>query len=92
MPITGYFFVSLRRTRILNNSLRMPKPSFSHAHGLRLTIETGQRELSAAFFPSDPDILDNPAPQKLTPIPNGLILDLKKDANLVSNPAQLKGF
>jgi thiol:disulfide interchange protein DsbD len=68
------------------------KAVFQPTHtGLRLTIETGQRELSAAFFPSDPDILDNPAPQKLTPIPNGLILDLKKDANLVSNPAQLKG-
>jgi thiol:disulfide interchange protein DsbD len=59
--------------------------------GFRLSIETGQREPSALFFPSDPDILDNPSPQKLTPTANGLILDLKKDANLVSNPAQLKG-
>jgi len=59
--------------------------------GFRLSIETGQRELSAAFFPSDSDILDNPASQKLTLTANGLILDLKKDANLVSNPAQLKG-
>jgi len=59
--------------------------------GFRLSIETGQRELSAAFFPGDPDILDNPAAQKLTPTANGLILDLKKDANLAANPAQLKG-
>jgi thiol:disulfide interchange protein/DsbC/DsbD-like thiol-disulfide interchange protein len=59
--------------------------------GFRLSVETGQRELSAAFFPSDADILSNPAPQKLTPTENGLILDLKKDANLVANPAQLKG-
>jgi thiol:disulfide interchange protein DsbD len=68
------------------------KAVFQPTHtGLRLTIETGQRELSAAFFPSDPDILDNPAPQKLTPTTNGLILDLKKDASLKANPKQLKG-
>ena len=59
--------------------------------GFRLSIETGQRELSASFFPADPDILDNPAPQKLTSTANGPILDLKKDANLSVNPAQLKG-
>ncbi len=59
--------------------------------GFRLTAQTGKRETEAAFFPSDPDILDNPAPQKLTPTVNGLILDLKKDANLSANPAQLKG-
>jgi len=59
--------------------------------GFRLTVETGQRELSATFFPEDQDIIDNPAPQKLTPTANGLILDLKKDASLIQNPAQLKG-
>jgi thiol:disulfide interchange protein DsbD len=59
--------------------------------GFRLAVETGQRETEAAFFPEDPDILDNPAPQKFTPTANGLILDLKKDANLAANPDQLKG-
>jgi thiol:disulfide interchange protein DsbD len=59
--------------------------------GFRLTIETERHETEASFFPSDPDILDNPAPQKLTPTANGLILDLKKDTNLTANPAQLKG-
>jgi thiol:disulfide interchange protein DsbD len=59
--------------------------------GFRLTIETGQRELSATFFPEDQDIIDNPAPQKLTPTANGLTLDLKKDSNLLANPTQLKG-
>jgi DsbC/DsbD-like thiol-disulfide interchange protein/cytochrome c biogenesis protein CcdA len=59
--------------------------------GIRLSVETGKREPSAVFFPSDPDILDNPSPQKLTPTPNGLILDLKKDTNLTANPTQLKG-
>jgi thiol:disulfide interchange protein DsbD len=59
--------------------------------GFRLTVETGQREVSATFFPSSQDILDNPAPQKLTPTANGLILDLKKDANLAANPHEFKG-
>jgi|CZKF01.1.fsa_nt_gi thiol:disulfide interchange protein DsbD len=59
--------------------------------GFRLSVETGQRETTAAFFPEDQDILSNPAQQKLTPTANGIILDLKKDANLTANPAQLKG-
>jgi thiol:disulfide interchange protein DsbD len=59
--------------------------------GFRLSVETGQAEIEASFFPSDENILDNPAPQKLTPTANGLILDLKKDANLTANPSQLKG-
>ncbi len=59
--------------------------------GFRLTVETGRRETGAIFFPADPDILDNPAPQKFTPTAKGLILDLKKDAGLSANPKQLKG-
>jgi thiol:disulfide interchange protein DsbD len=61
------------------------------SEGFRLSIETGQKESEATFFPEDQDIIDNPAPQKITPIATGLILDLKKDANLTANPAQLKG-
>jgi thiol:disulfide interchange protein DsbD len=59
--------------------------------GLRLALATGQRETQAVFFPEDQNILDNPSPQALTPTPTGLILDLKKDANLTASPAQLNG-
>jgi thiol:disulfide interchange protein DsbD len=59
--------------------------------GFHLIVETGKREMEAAFFPEDQDILDNPAPQKVTPTAKGLVLALKKDANLKGNPAQLKG-
>jgi thiol:disulfide interchange protein DsbD len=59
--------------------------------GFRLTVETGQRETSAQFFPTEQDILDNPAPQKLTPTAKGFTLDLKKDANIAANPAHFKG-
>jgi len=59
--------------------------------GFRLSISTGRKETEAAFFPADQDIVDNPAPQRIEPATKGLILDLKKDANLAANPAQLKG-
>ncbi len=62
------------------------------ATGFRVAVETGQHETQAAFFPEDQDILDNPAPQSLTPTAKGLILELKKDANLTAAPAQLKGL
>ncbi len=61
------------------------------ATGFRLAVTTGQRETQAAFFPEDEDILDNPAPQIATSTATGLVLDLRKDANLTTNPAQLKG-
>jgi thiol:disulfide interchange protein/DsbC/DsbD-like thiol-disulfide interchange protein len=59
--------------------------------GFRLAVTTGQRETDAAFFPSDQNVLDNPAPQTLTPTSKGLILNLKKDTNLTTNPGQLRG-
>ena len=44
---------------------RDSRPSFSRPQdGFRLGVDTGQRETSAAFFPADQNILDNPAPQK----------------------------
>ena len=83
-------------SRLAGRLPKNPPASFkagfqSVADGFRLTVETGQKETEAAFFPSDQYILDNPAPQKLTPTAKGLILDLKKDANLTAKPAQLKG-
>jgi thiol:disulfide interchange protein DsbD len=78
---------------------RLPQPWPSNAKavfaststGFQLAVETGQRESSAVFFPADQDTIDNPAPQKVTPTAKGFVLDLKKDANLAANPAQLKG-
>jgi thiol:disulfide interchange protein/DsbC/DsbD-like thiol-disulfide interchange protein len=61
------------------------------ATGFRLTLETGRRETEAAFFPADPDVIDNPSPQKVTPTAKGLTLDLIKDATLTANPAQIRG-
>ncbi len=59
--------------------------------GFRLGVETGQRESKASFFPEEQDILDNPAPQRVSATAKGLVLELKKDANLTTNPPHLKG-
>jgi thiol:disulfide interchange protein len=81
----------------LGNRLPQPPPSAFKAGfeptatGFRLTLLTGQKETQASFFPADQNVLDNPGPQKLTPTAKGLTLDLKKDANLTTNPAQLRG-
>ena len=61
------------------------------ATGFRLSVTTGQREAEAQFFPSEQNILNNPAPQTVTPTATGLILELQKDPNLTANPAQLAG-
>ena len=53
--------------------------------GFKLAILTGQRESSAQFFPSEQNILENPAPQTATPVANGVLLELKKDATLAAN-------
>jgi thiol:disulfide interchange protein DsbD len=62
------------------------------AGGFRLTVVTGQRETEASFFPAEPDILSNPAPQVAKPTGNGITLDLKKDESLAANPKQLQGL
>ncbi len=68
------------------------KPVFEPEDGgFRLAVTTGRRETSAVFFPADQDVVDNPAPQIVTPTAKGLILELKKDANLTANPSQLRG-
>ena len=60
--------------------------------GFRLAVTTGQRETQAQFFPSDQTVVDNPAPQKLSPTSDGLVLTLKKDANISGFPTELKGL
>ena len=63
----------------------------STATGFKLAVFTGKEEKTAAFFPAEQNILDNPAPQPASPLQRGIVLDLKKDANLTANPSQLAG-
>lgn len=68
------------------------KPVFQpSATGFRLAVTTGRRETTAAFFPADQNLIDNPSPQTVTPTDTGFVLGLKKDANLTTNPSQLRG-
>jgi thiol:disulfide interchange protein DsbD len=83
-------------SRLSNRLPQQPPAAFKAGFqptsaGFRLTVETGQKEAQAFFFPADQNILDNPAPQKVSATAKGLILDLKKDANLTTNPDQLRG-
>jgi thiol:disulfide interchange protein DsbD len=82
---------------LLSKRLPQPPPAAFKAGfqptatGFRLTVLTGHKETQASFFPADQNILDNPAPQKVTSTASGLTLDLKKDANLTTSPGQLRG-
>jgi thiol:disulfide interchange protein len=93
----GSFYQDLLLYERLGDKLPKPLPAGTKATfqptptGFGLVVETGQRETEAAFFPEDQNILDNPAPQKLTSIASGAVLELKKDPNMTAAPAQLKG-
>jgi thiol:disulfide interchange protein len=60
--------------------------------GFTLAVNTGQRESSAQFFPFDPNIIFNPAPQPVTPTSSGFQLGLTKDENLAAAPKELHGL
>jgi DsbC/DsbD-like thiol-disulfide interchange protein len=56
-----------------------------------LSISAGRPISKAEFFPLDPDQIDNPAPQKLQPLPAGLKLTLKKSDLLTKPITVLRG-
>ncbi len=78
---------------------RIPKPLPPSAKavfaptpgGFRLAVLTGQRIDGAQFFPSQTGQIDNPAPQPVTPLQDGAVIALKKDANLTGAVKQLSG-
>jgi thiol:disulfide interchange protein len=82
----------------LANTLPQPLPATDKAGytltpaGYKLTVETGQRETAAEFFPADPDIIANAAPQKVTPTAKGLTIELAKDPNATATPTELRGL
>jgi thiol:disulfide interchange protein DsbD len=68
------------------------KPVFQLTkNAIRLTVETGQQEKSATFFPADPDFIVNSAPQKFTSTTNGVVLELKRDTVMEKTPTRLRG-
>lgn len=59
--------------------------------GFRLAVLTGKQIDGAQFFPAQPGQIDNPAPQRVMPVRDGAVIDLKKDASLTGALAQLSG-
>ncbi|MDE3200600.1 MAG: thioredoxin family protein [Acidobacteriota bacterium] len=59
--------------------------------GFRLSVDTGQPEKSAIFYPADQDFIDNPAPQNIAATSSGFVLDLKKSPYYTDAPKVLNG-
>lgn len=57
-----------------------------------LSIQTGQREAQATFFPLDPDQIDNAAPQVVAPEERGARLTLQRSDPLLKPISMLKGI
>ncbi len=62
------------------------------ATGFRMAVITGKREATGQFFPFEHDQISNPAPQPVQPLPNGLLIDLKRDEDSKTSPARLRGL
>ncbi|WP_263358190.1 protein-disulfide reductase DsbD family protein [Acidicapsa ligni] len=82
----------------LTTALPKPLPTSAKAvftptpTGFRLAVLTGQPEATAQFFPAEQSVLDNPAPQPVSTLATGIVLDLKKDSTLGATPAQIAGI
>ncbi|HVJ07371.1 MAG TPA: thioredoxin family protein [Acidisarcina sp.] len=62
------------------------------ATGFRMAVITGKRESGAQFFPLHRDEISNPAPEPVQSLPDGLLIDLKKDEDLKKDPDRLRGL
>ena len=56
-----------------------------------LTLLTGNRVASIAFFPLEAEQIENAAPQQVTPTPTGVQIRLKKSEQLLKPITRLKG-
>ena len=68
------------------------KVSFASAKdNLVLTVRAGKPITKAEFFPLDPGQIDNPAPQRVQPTPNGAKITMKKSDLLLKPIPILRG-
>jgi DsbC/DsbD-like thiol-disulfide interchange protein len=87
------------RTLFLQTRARWPKSApakwkisaLATAHQFLLTLHTGSSELSAVFFPTDPSVIKNAAPQPATALPDGVRLNLEKSDLLAKAITHLNG-
>jgi DsbC/DsbD-like thiol-disulfide interchange protein len=57
-----------------------------------LSLQAGRQIAKAEFFPLEPGQIDNPAPQKIQPLPSGVSLRLRKSDLLLKPIAVLRGI
>lgn len=91
-PATAALFARFRA--------RLPQPLPPGSKALFTTTSSGfalavvgehQAPSAAQFFPLDQNLIENVAPQPVHAAGDNLLISLKKDANLSSAPAQLRG-
>jgi thiol:disulfide interchange protein DsbD len=58
---------------------------------LVLTLLTGSRASSAVFFPLEPGVIDNAAPQAAQPLERGVRLSVRMSEQLAAPPGALRG-
>ena len=91
--------VGAGRAAIDGARARVPKPApqawqvraHSQAERFILEIDTGQNERNAHFFPLEASQIDDGAPPGITPTPRGVRFELRKSAQLLKDPAALRG-
>lgn len=57
-----------------------------------ITLKTGQRVESAEFYPFDPNIIANAAPQALKPLADGLQVTVEKSSDLQQSQLHIHGL
>jgi thiol:disulfide interchange protein DsbD len=60
-------------------------------HWFVLSVVTGKREAAATFFPLEPNQIENTAPQKASPLAQGIRIEVQKSDQMLKAPLQLKG-
>jgi thiol:disulfide interchange protein DsbD len=60
-------------------------------HQWVLSIDTGERETEATFFPLEPNQIENAAPQKASASSRGVQIELQRSDQLLKSPPRLTG-
>jgi len=100
LPVLSSASVNPQHAKLFERTEKLiPKPlpsnwkaSFTSAKDdLVLTIRAGKSITQAEIFPLDPGVIDNAAPQKIQPTPNGAKITMKKSDLLLKSIPVLRG-
>ena len=90
-PLAGALGAALSK---LPESLpaNMSVSAIGDAKHIAVTLITGSRQTNADFYPFDPLIIQNAAPQPIQPLSNGVKIFLERDPESSSLPATIHGL